>query len=99
MQKSYFGRLLDKILRRNTEDEYHRWLLRYGRVVEGRVLDADDQDVTATTIYYCYYISNVRYESSQLLTPEQRAHHAKYYPGAAISVRFDPRYPARAVVE
>ena len=99
MQKSYFARLVDKILRRNREDEYRRWLLRFGRVVEGRVLDADDSDLTATTIYYCYNISNVRYESSQMLTPEQRAHQAKYYPGAAVSVRFDPRHPGRAVVE
>lgn len=99
MRKSFFGRLIDKILRRNTEDEYRKWLLRYGRVVEGRVIDADDESLNTTTIYYCYHISNVRYESSQLLTPEQGLHRAKYFPGAAVSVRFDPRYPARAVVE
>lgn len=99
MAKSYFGRLVDKLLRRHSEDEIRRWLLQYGRVVEGRVIDADDDSQTATTIYYCYHISNVRYESSQLLTPEQGLHRAKYFPGAAISVRFDPRAPGRAVVE
>jgi hypothetical protein len=99
MAKTYFGRLVDKLLRRHSEDEYRRWLLQYGRVVEGRVIDADDENLTSTTIYYCYHISNVRYESSQLLTPEQGVHRAKYFPGAAISVRFDPRAPGRAVVE
>ncbi len=99
MAKSYLGRLADKILRRRSEDDYRRWLLQYGRVVEGRVLDSDDESLAATTIYYCYHISNVRYESSQVLTPEQGLHRAKYFPGAAISVRFDPRSPGRAVVE
>lgn len=99
MHKSSFGRLVDKILRRNTEDEYRRWLLQYGRVIEGRVIDTDDENVDTATIYYCYHISNVRYESSQMLTPEQETHRTKYFPGAAVSVRFDPRHPGRAVVE
>lgn len=94
----YFGRLVDKLLRRNKEEEYRRWLLKYGRVVEGRVLDADDED-SNPTIYYCYSISNVRYESSQRLTGEQGEHRTRYFPGAAVSVRFDPRHPGRALVE
>lgn len=97
-KKRYIGRLVDKILRRRSEDEYRRWLLKYGRVVEGRVIDSDDADLSPT-IYYCYNISNVRYESSQILTPEQGQHRTKYFPGAAVSVRFDPRHPGRAVVE
>lgn len=97
-ERSSFGRLVDKILRRNREEEYRRWLLKYGRVVEGRVLDADEEAVNPT-IYYCYHISNVRYESSQLLTPEQETQRTKYFPGAAVSVRFDPRYPSSALVE
>jgi hypothetical protein len=98
MEKKYIGRLVDKLLRRRTDDDYRRWLLKYGRVVEGRVIDSDDADIS-TTIYYCYNISNVRYESSQTLTPEQGIHRAKYFPGAAVSVRFDPRHPGHAVVE
>ncbi len=98
MEKSYFGRLVDKILRRRTADDYRRWLLKYGRVVEGRVIDSDDKDVSPT-IFYCYHISNVRYESSQTLTPEQGQHRGKYFPGAAVSVRFDPRHPGAGIVE
>lgn len=98
MGKTIIGRLVDKILRRRTADDYRRWLLKYGRVVEGRVIDSDDADASPT-IYYCYNISNVRYESSQTLTPEQGQHRARYYPGAAVSVRFDPRHPGHAVVE
>ena len=98
MEKTYIGKFVDKILRRRTEDEYRRWLLRYGRVVEGRVIDSDDSE-PVSTIYYCYNISNVRYESSQMLTPEQRVHRAKYIPGAAVSVRFNPRHPGHGIVE
>ena len=98
MEKKYIGRLVDKILRRRSEDEYRNWLLRYGRVVEGRVIDSDDAE-SDTTIFYCYHISNVRYESSQMLTQDQGSLRSKYFPGAAVSVRFDPRHPGRALVE
>jgi hypothetical protein len=98
MEKKYIGRLVDKILRRRTEDDYRKWLLKYGRVVEGRVIDSDDAEM-APTIFYCYHISNVRYESSQTLTPEQDKQRGRYFPGAAVSVRFDPRHPGAAIVE
>lgn len=98
MEKTYLGRLVDKILRRRTADDYRRWLLKYGRVIEGRVIDSDDKEV-APTIFYCYHISNVRYESSQTLTPEQGQLRGKYFPGAAVSVRFDPRHPGAGIVE
>ncbi len=95
MEKKYFGRLVDKLLRRKSEDDYRRWLLKYGRVVEGRVIDSGEDE----TIFYCYHISNVRYESSQILTPEQGGQNGRYFPGAAVSVRFDPRHPASGLVE
>lgn len=98
MEKKYIGRLVDKILRRRSEDDYRQWLLKYGRVIEGRVIDSDDS-AQAPTIYYSYHISNVKYESSQILTPEQGQHRGKYFPGAAVSVRFDPRHPSAAIVE
>ena len=99
MEKKYLGRLVDKILRRRSADDYRRWLLKYGRVVEGRVIDSGDNEEMSPTIYYCYHISNVRYESSQVLTPEQGQLRGKYFPGASVSVRFDPRHPGAAIVE
>jgi hypothetical protein len=95
MEKKYFGRLVDKLLRRKSADDYRRWLLKYGRVVEGRVIDSGEDE----TIFYCYHISNVRYESSQTLTPEQGGQQGRYFPGAAVSVRFDPRNPGSGLVE
>lgn len=98
MSNNAWGRLINRLLGRRSADEYRQWLLKYGRIVEGRIIDAHDED-TQTVIYYYYNISNVRYESSQRLTQEQERRRARYVPGAAISVRFDPRRPGQAIVE
>jgi len=98
MKTGSLSRLINKLLGRRSADEYRAWLLKYGRIVEGRVLDAHSEGLK-TTIFYCYHISNVRYESSQQLTPDQDLRRGRYVPGAAISVRFDPRHPGAAIVE
>lgn len=98
MSKSSWGRFVNRLLRRRSEDEYRAWLLKYGRIVEGRVIDTTEEQ-EHPVIYYYYNISNVRYESSQKLTPEQERRRSRYVPGAAVSVRFDPRRPGQAIVE
>jgi hypothetical protein len=98
MGTSWFTRVLDRLRGRRSPDEYYAWLLQYGRIVEGRVLDAQ-QDGPGVTIFYCYNLSNVQYESSQTLTPQQLRQDASYAPGATITVRIDPKYPARSIVQ
>lgn len=98
MGNRLLSRIIDRLRGRHSADEYSAWLLKYGRITEGRVLDAYP-DGAGVTIVYCYNISNVQYESSQALTPEQVGRGISYMPGATILVRFDPKRPARSMVQ
>jgi hypothetical protein len=44
-------------------------------------------------------ISNVEYDSSQALTAQQLDRSHDYRPGVTVTVRYDPRHPARSVVQ
>jgi hypothetical protein len=87
--------------RKKTDDEVTRRarLLLSGRIVEGRVHDiGTDEEGTITHIFYSYLINGVDYESSQLLSPEQRRNIEDYMPGSIVVVRYDPRRPSNSVV-
>jgi len=98
MATNLLTRIIDRIRGRRSPDAYYAWLLQYGRITEGRVLDAYKDGAGVTIIVYCYNISNVQYESSQALTPRQSDQGSSYMPGANITVRFDPKHPMRSIV-
>lgn len=98
MGTNLFTRLIDRLRGRDTSLAYNNWLLKFGRVTEGRVVDAQ-HDEDGVTIYYYYYRANVKYETSQRLSPEQSAHLEKYTPGASVTVRVDPQRPGRSVLQ
>ena len=83
----------------DTEATRRAQLLRTGRVGEGVVLDVTTTDAgDITHIFYTYNVNGVEYESSQTLDDTQSQRQADYYPGAPITVRFDPRRPANSAV-
>jgi hypothetical protein len=96
--------LRDLFKRRKTDDEAERErrdsLLRAGRITEGSIFDVitDEGGDTITQVFYNYEINGVEYESSQLLDTEQRTRSADYFPGARVTVRFNPRQPGNSVV-
>ena len=74
-------------------------LLATGRIADGTVSDVDtDESGQITHVFYHYEISGVEYESSQSLDDSQRQRAIDYAPGAAVTVRYDPRQPANSVV-
>jgi hypothetical protein len=74
-------------------------LLQAGRITEGVIIDTGIDDSGAIRqIYFSYEVSGVEYESSQLLSDEQREREASYSPGAHVTIRFDPHRPANSVV-
>lgn len=95
---NWLSRVVDRIRGRRSVAEYYAWLVQHGRITEGRILDIS-KDASGIVIFYCYNISNVEYQSSQILTPQQINQGASYAPGAVITVRFDPKHPARSVVQ
>jgi hypothetical protein len=98
MESNFFSRIIDRLRGRRSLAEYYAWLLQHGRITEGRIIDTN-KDEKGIVIFYCYDISNVQYESSQLLTPQQLDQGGRYIPGAVVTVRFDPKHPVRSVVQ
>lgn len=96
-RSNWFKRLIDRLRGRDTTTEYYAWLLQFGRVTEGRVVDLQ-QDTVGTIIFYRYNIANVDYETSHRLDGEQTARKHLYMPGASISVRYDPKNPGSSIV-
>lgn len=74
-------------------------LLRTGRIAEGTIFDVTTDDAGAIThVFFSYQLNGVDYESSQTLDEAQRQHQADYFPGAHITVRYNPRQPGNSVV-
>lgn len=93
--------LLDLFRRKKTDTEAARraLLMRTGRIGEGVILDVTVTDANEIThVFYNYSVNGVEYESSQSLDDAQRQRQADYYPGARITVRYDPRRPANSAV-
>lgn len=74
-------------------DEISRreFLLKNGRITEGTIIDSEFLDSGEELVYYFYNIQGVDFESSDILTDEQKENSIKYAPGAKVSIRFDPR--------
>ena len=93
---------LSNLFRRKKSDpeaERRARLLRGGRITEGVVFDVGSDDTGAIRqIYFHYEVSGVEYESSQLLDAGQRQRPGDYFPGARVTVRFNPRQPGNSVV-
>ena len=93
--------LRDIFKRRKTDDEAERrrTLLSAGRITEGSIFDViTDESGAITHVFYNYEINGVEYESSQLLDTDQRQRAADYFPGARVTVRFNPRQPGNSLV-
>ena len=81
------------------EAERRQALLRAGRITEGSIFDViTDEAGSITHVFYNYEISGVEYESSQTLDQAQRLRPGDYFPGARVTVRFNPRQPGNSVV-
>lgn len=99
MRASLLSRLIDRLRGRDPNAAYTAWLLNYGRITEGRVIDTHKDD-GGVTVYYYYYRANVKYETSARLSPGQIDRgDCHYAPGASVTVRFDPNRPGRSLLQ
>ena len=74
-------------------------LLQMGRITEGVIIDTGNDDSgVIRQIYFHYEVSGVEYESSQLLSDEQQERSNNYFPGARVTIRYDPHRPGNSVV-
>ena len=93
--------IIDKILRRKEADPDARRLslLSHGRITDGVILDSEINAAGEEVVFYLYTLNGVDFESSDLLTDEQRRDQIKYAPGAKVGIRYDPRNQGNSIVE
>lgn len=93
--------LLDTILRRKKidPDARRRFLLANGRITDGVILESSVNGEGEEIVYFLYTLNGVDFESSEVLTDEQRLEPVKYAPGAKIGVRYDPKNQGNSIVE
>lgn len=82
-----------------TEKERREFLLKHGRICEGKIIDHELLPSGEEIVYYSYEIQNVDFESSEILSEEQKKNPLKYAPGAKVGVRFDPRNHGNSTLE
>lgn len=62
-----------------------------GRITDGTITDSEINEKGDEIVYYFYSVQGVDFESSELLTEEQKQNPLKYAPGAKVGIRFDPK--------
>ena len=62
-----------------------------GRITDGTIVDSEINGNGEEIVYYFYSIQGVDFESSEMLTEEQKQNPLKYAPGAKVGIRFDPK--------
>jgi hypothetical protein len=69
-----------------------------GRITEGTIIDTEISEAGDEIAYYYYTVSGADYESSEILTDEQKQDPLSYAPGAKVSVRFDPKNHGNSIL-
>jgi hypothetical protein len=74
-----------------TAQDNREHLLENGRITDGIIIDSEIDEDGREIVQYQYSIHGVDFESSEILSDEQKKHPLKYAPGAGVGVRFDPK--------
>lgn len=82
----------------NSAQKRRERLLEHGRITDGTIIDATINDNGDEVAVYHYNIHGVDFESSEILTEEQRTDRVKYAPGAGVAVRFDPKNHHNSII-
>lgn len=93
--------IIDIILRRKKPDPdaRRRFLMANGRITDGVIIDSEITAEGDEVVFYSYTLNGVDFESSDILTAEQRRDRIKYAPGARVGIRYDQRNQGNSIVE
>ena len=93
--------IIDKILRRKKPDPQarRRLLLANGRITDGVIIDSQINAAGEEIVFFTYTLNGVDFESSDILTIEQRRDRVRYAPGARVGIRYDQRNQGNSIVE
>ena len=71
--------------------ERREHLLAHGRITDGKIIDTETNGRGDEIVFYLYTLNGVDFESSELLSEEQRRDPLQYAAGAKVGVRYDPK--------
>ena len=94
-----FFDFLKKKKRQEADSARRRHLLENGRITDGRIIDTFVDNRGREIAFYLYTLNGVDFESSEILTEEQRRDPLKYAPGAKVGVRYDPRNQGNSMLD
>lgn len=75
----------------STETDRREFLQTKGRITDGTIVESETSDNGEEIVFYYYSVQGTDFESSEILTDEQRENPLKYAAGAKVGVRFDPK--------
>jgi hypothetical protein len=84
--------------RADSEIERREFLQNKGRITDGTIIDGETSESGEEIVFYFYSVQGVDFESSEILTDEQRENPLKYAPGAKVGVRFDPKNHGNSIL-
>ena len=74
-------------------------MLASGRITDGMILESEVNEDGNEVVFYSYTLNGVDFESSDILTEDQRLDRVKYAPGAKVGIRYDSRNQGNSIVE
>lgn len=81
-----------------TETERRRFLQSNGRITDGTILESETGEAGEEIVHYYYTVQGADFESSEILSDEQRENKIKYAPGAKVGVRYDPKNHGNSIL-
>jgi hypothetical protein len=94
-----FFRLFRKKDHRDAEAERREFLSTHGRITDGRIIDSDTTPDGREIVFYMYTLGGVDFESSEVLTEEQRRDPLMYAPGSKVGVRYDSKNHGNSMLQ
>lgn len=81
------------------EAQRRELLSQKGRICDGTIIDSQTNDNGDEIVVYFYTVQGVDFESSEVLSDEQKSDPLKYAPGAKVGIRFDPRNHGNSILD
>lgn len=75
------------------------FLAKSGRICDGTIIESETSEAGEEIVYYFYTVHGVDFESSEILTDEQKRNPLKYAPGAKVGIRFDPKNHGNSILD
>ncbi len=82
----------------NTAESRRDLLLKNGRITDGVIIETETDDNGDEIVSYHYNIQGVDFESSEIMTEEQKENSIEYAPGSNVGVRFDPKNHGNSIL-